>query len=115
MCGRWALIPAAMFGLTTTWSPASTARLIAAKDGTYTIEDLGSANGTYVNKQKITRTKIGPQDQILIAGEVVMPWPVPSLAKKIVNIGYDLTNDYRIDEDVVSGRHAKLIVDPMID
>lgn len=44
--------------------------LILAEDGVLSIRDLGSSNGTYVNKQKITQTTLNMGDLISLGGLV---------------------------------------------
>ena len=45
---------------------------IFSKDGTFMIEDLGSTNGTYLNRHKVTTpTQLGRGDQVKI-GKTVM-------------------------------------------
>lgn len=43
---------------------------IVVNDGTVTIKDLGAANGTFVNNQRIEKKQLNPGDQILV-GPVV--------------------------------------------
>ena len=37
-----------------------------AGDGTYVVHDLGSLNGTYVNRERIDETKLAPGDEVQI-------------------------------------------------
>lgn len=41
----------------------------------YIIEDLGSANGTLVNGQRVAVCKVSPSDSVRL-GDAVLPWPV---------------------------------------
>ena len=42
----------------------------------YTLEDLGSSNGTFVNGKRITGTvAVSPSDQVVLGKSVAFPWP----------------------------------------
>jgi len=47
------------------WASRQHARLSRERDGLW-VEDLGSSNGTYVNGQRITRTKVSSGDRLSI-------------------------------------------------
>ena len=44
---------------------------IAVEDGDIFLEDLGSTNGSFVNGEKISRTKLGEGDRILIGTSII--------------------------------------------
>lgn len=83
-------------------------RLTSDGDG-YTLEDLGSTNGTYVNGVRI----VGPvavtrADAITLGLTTPMPWPPEAEAPGTVSvrIGRDRDNDLVVDLPMVSGHHA---------
>ncbi len=85
-------------------------------DGTYSISDLGSRNGTYVNGKKIRFAALYYNDIVKI-GERIIPWQEYFLTKlgafsgKIIRqltIGRNADNDIVIPDEFVSGKHAVL-------
>ncbi len=99
-------------------------RLTRSADGTYTLEDLGSTNGTYVNGQRIHfETIVSRRDAITLGASVAMPWPnepaatgldsVTALpAPRMLRIGRDRDNDFVIDRPDVSSHHARVTIAP---
>jgi pSer/pThr/pTyr-binding forkhead associated (FHA) protein len=85
-------------------------RLAATGDG-YTIEDLGSTNGTYVNGARITtRYRVTRRDTITLGLNAPMPWPPEPAARSVVlTIGREPDNDFVINLLMVSGHHARVI------
>ena len=50
-------------------------RLSRTEEG-YTLEDLGSTNGTFVNGQRVgSRARVSPADRVTLGQNVPMPWP----------------------------------------
>jgi pSer/pThr/pTyr-binding forkhead associated (FHA) protein len=87
-------------------------RLIETGDG-YTLEDLGSSNGTYVNGQRITSaTRVSIADIITLGATVSMPWPEATASQnvRIIRIGRSADNDFVVDDARMSGHHARLII-----
>ncbi|MEM1226775.1 MAG: FHA domain-containing protein [Planctomycetota bacterium] len=83
------------------------------RDGdSYFIEDLNSSNGVFVAGNRIAkRTKLVPGVRVILAETVVMPWPVESLAKRVLRVGRRGDNDLQIEDPSVSSNHAVLIQD----
>lgn len=80
----------------------------------FVLEDLRSTNGTFVNGEKIVApTIVTAADEISLASQVPMPWPAAAETAKreTINIGRDSDNDVILDVLMVSGRHARLIVE----
>ena len=86
-------------------------RLSKTPDG-YLLEDLGSTNGTFHLGQRIEQAYVKPSDQIRLANQVTLPWPVREAAKRVISIGQSPSNDHQIDDPSVSGNHAELVIDP---
>lgn len=77
------------------------------------IEDLASRNGTFVGSERVaTKTHIAAGAKVRLADNVLMPWPVDSLAKVMIRIGRANTNDVVVADDSVSAKHAVLFRDP---
>src|SRR4051812_11596805 len=98
--------------------------LVRDADG-FSLEDLGSSNGTYVNGQRIaTRVRVGRGDAITLGANVPLPWPeeppagtqqpLPqpdaptalTLRGESMVIGREPDCDLVFEVPVVSGRHA---------
>ena len=87
-------------------------RLTEASNG-FLVEDLGSSNGTYVNRLRISMaTRVSAGDSITLGLTIPMPWPLvagtPGVS--VIRIGRDEYNNIVLDDPRVSGRHARLIV-----
>lgn len=90
-------------------------RLERQADG-FTLEDLGSTNGTFVNGLKLTPGKPSPVaygTRVTLGGQVEMPWPAvpagtaaPSGAPRRITIGRSPDSDLQIDLPIVSWNHA---------
>lgn len=94
-------------------------------DGVYTIEDLGSANGTYVEGRKIAASvRIQPNQPVTLGRNAAFPWEevlgnngflnspgAPPPGAKVIRIGRSPDNDVVIDYPTVSGYHARILVD----
>jgi diguanylate cyclase (GGDEF)-like protein len=52
------------------------ARIVRRPDGTFTIEDLGSTNGVYVNGERVEIADLTPGDQLQIGSDVVLRFSV---------------------------------------
>jgi len=88
-------------------------RLTSTPDG-YTLEDLGSTNGTYVNGTRITTScPVTRKDTITLGLNAPLPWPAePVSARSVVlTIGREPDNDFVIDLLMVSGHHARVTWD----
>jgi pSer/pThr/pTyr-binding forkhead associated (FHA) protein len=87
-------------------------RLTDTGDG-YTLEDLGSSNGTYVNGERISATAcVSIADIITLGATVPMPWPQTTASPnaRIIRIGRSADNDIVVDDARMSGHHARLII-----
>jgi pSer/pThr/pTyr-binding forkhead associated (FHA) protein len=85
-------------------------------DGGYTLEDLGSTNGTYVNGARIaarTPVRVAPGDAITLGQAIPMPWPSevagPGPGPKVLRIGREADNDFVVNLPTVSGHHARVV------
>jgi pSer/pThr/pTyr-binding forkhead associated (FHA) protein len=88
--------------------------LTETADG-YLIEDLGSSNGTFVNRMRIlSPTRVSASDSITLGMTILMPWPVVAGAPGVTvkRIGRDPDNDIVLNDPRVSGHHARLLVVP---
>jgi ABC-type multidrug transport system ATPase subunit/pSer/pThr/pTyr-binding forkhead associated (FHA) protein len=88
-------------------------------DGVYTLEDLGSTNGTYVDGEKILApTVVRPGQHITLGRNTPLPWPsseerIPSPLRTpgtTIRIGRDLDNDVVLSYPTISGHHARILV-----
>ncbi len=71
---------------------------ISAEDGEFFLEDLGSTNGSFVNGEKITRTKLAEGDRILIGTSII---------KVVASDGLGSVQDAKAQmQDVASARPA---------
>src|SRR6056297_3632335 len=98
------------------------------RDGSkFTIEDLGSTNGTYVNGRRVERpTIVTTADRITLGLSEPMPWPdgvqaansigdgtnPPPTRRQVVTIGRSPDNDIVLNGSNVSSRHARLTISP---
>ena len=74
----------------------------------YTVEDLRSTNGTFVNGQRITAaTRVTPRDAVTLGQGVGMPWP-ESEPRQVIMIGRAPDNDVVLNLPNISERHARL-------
>jgi pSer/pThr/pTyr-binding forkhead associated (FHA) protein len=89
-------------------------RLTRDADGRFTIEDVNSLNGTFVNGAKIDRPRqVDPGDAITLGILTPLRWPADAIeTPTVLTLGRDPENDVVIDLPIVSGRHAKLLWDP---
>lgn len=97
----------------------SHARATLHEDGIIQLEDLGSANGIYVNDKKISGpTQISTEDSIRLGNsQISLVW-VPSNSKtgsdgltqpfSSITIGRNLDNDLVINDSKVSRYHARI-------
>jgi ABC-type multidrug transport system ATPase subunit len=94
-------------------------RLVEQADG-FLVEDLGSTNGVYVAGQRILGSaRIARGDRVTLGVAVPMPWPggsrpappAPGPAPRIIRLGRDPGNDIVIDAPMISGQHARLILE----
>jgi hypothetical protein len=73
------------------------------------LDDLGATNGTFVDGVRITApTRVVPGEAVTLGKTLPMPWP-PDLARFIA-IGRLPDNEIVLDDQRVSGHHARLIV-----
>jgi pSer/pThr/pTyr-binding forkhead associated (FHA) protein len=99
------------------------ARIICA-DGVCTVEDLGSANGTFVNGERVSQAVLKPGSQLRL-GDVKLTYdappgqreegawlevggryhPVPTMG---ISVGRSSDNDIRLSDELVSRRHANI-------
>lgn len=89
-------------------------RLTRDADGRFTLEDLGSLNGTFVNGTRITRPeRAAPGDAITLGRVTPVRWPADATeTPTVLTLGRDTENDVVIDLPVVSGRHARVRWEP---
>jgi pSer/pThr/pTyr-binding forkhead associated (FHA) protein len=99
-------------------------RLSLRLDGTYTLEDLGSTNGTFVNGRRVQGvTPVRRQDTITLGQLQPIPWPAEPLpgpvavppapiATQVIRIGREPDNDVVIDGPEVSAHHARVQIAP---
>src|SRR5208337_4765601 len=103
-------------------------RLAHQTDG-FTVEDLGSTNGTYVNGAKIAPhapMHVPHEARVTLGGHILMPWPVapasPAAAGtprppvtpgsgRQITIGRDPKSTVQIDLPMVSWNHATIAVE----
>lgn len=88
--------------------------------GCWTLEDLGSTNGSFVNGVRVTGSKaVSPADRVTLGTAVPLPWPAAPaeadetlislpLAGQAIVIGRSPACDVVIDLPMVSSRHAIL-------
>ncbi|QDU88488.1 FHA domain protein [Pirellulimonas nuda] len=81
----------------------------------YTIEDLRSLNGTYVNGVPVTQTvQVLADDIVTLGRKTRIPWPLPEDCRQvelsIFSIGRSPDNDYVINDSSVSQHHAQLVM-----
>jgi pSer/pThr/pTyr-binding forkhead associated (FHA) protein len=96
-------------------------RLAWRGEGLFTVEDLGSTNGTFVNGRQVRgAVAVRRGDQVTLGQTVPMPWPPePSPAApdeapgaRVFRVGRDPGNDVVIDSPEVSARHARVLIAP---
>ena len=99
-------------------------RLSLRLDGTYTLEDLGSTNGTFVNGRRVQGvTPVRRQDMITLGQLQPIPWPpepppgpagvsLAPVVSKVIRIGREPDNDVVIDSPEVSAHHARVQIAP---
>ena len=88
----------------------------------YTLEDLNSSNGTYVNGVRIRQTvKVQPGQPITLGRHMPLPWdvildakaaPVPATPQaetKVIRVGRNPDNEIVLDTPAVSSHHARII------
>jgi ABC-type multidrug transport system ATPase subunit len=92
-------------------------RLTQTAEGEF-LEDLGSSNGTFVNGMRVRgRVRVHRSDRIMLGKRVPMPWPsdsppqAPPVSSRVITVGRARDNDVVIDDPVVSGRHARIVVE----
>ncbi|MBL0180991.1 MAG: FHA domain-containing protein [Chitinophagaceae bacterium] len=96
-------------------------------NGSYEVKDLGSSNGTFVNRQRITLHIIQPGDELMV-GSSRVDWQAAfqsslskktdtiiqedpfSKTRKTIMVGSSDDNDIVIDNSFVSAHHAKVSV-----
>lgn len=87
----------------------------------FLLEDLGSTNGTFVNRWRIAApVKISRRDVVTLGQTAPMPWPAPiqtadrpaarARGLRSIRIGREPDNDVVLDYPVVSGYHARITV-----
>lgn len=70
------------------------------------LEDLGSANGTYVAGERIASPRLVRRgDPVTLGHDTPLPWPLEVAS---ITIGRLPDNDVVIPLDMISGRHARL-------
>jgi pSer/pThr/pTyr-binding forkhead associated (FHA) protein len=96
-------------------------RLCRRPDGSYTVEDLGSTNGTFVNgRQVVTLTPVRRQDAVTLGLSVPFPWPdepadsraTSPEGSRVLRVGREADNDVVIDDPQVSCHHARVLIAP---
>lgn len=80
----------------------------------FSVEDLGSSNGTFVNGRRVTHvTLLDEADAITLGRDVALSLPPVSDVGsecRVITIGAAPDNDHVIDDPVVSGYHARLLI-----
>jgi pSer/pThr/pTyr-binding forkhead associated (FHA) protein len=87
-------------------------RITQEDDYTY-LEDLESAQGTFVNGKRLTAPMpICRADKILVADAALLPWPpqIPVVNERLIRIGAGPDNDVVLDFPMISWRHAVIRV-----
>jgi pSer/pThr/pTyr-binding forkhead associated (FHA) protein len=82
-------------------------------DGNFTLEDLNSRNGTFVNGQQIAaRVTVRAGDAITLGQQTPVAWPTapPRRTEAAITIGRDPRCDVSLAGASVSDRHAVLFV-----
>ena len=82
-------------------------------DGAFTLEDLNSRNGTFVNGQRITgRVIVCASDSITLGQQTPVAWPAaaPRRTQAAITIGRDPNCDFTLSGETVSDRHALLVL-----
>lgn len=103
------------------------------QSGAYTISDEQSRNGTYLNGQRISISRVSPGDIIRLANVEMLDWnkvlaafsggrqnpapqqqysPSPAYGGRRIRIGRAPDNDIVFSQEDVSRHHAELVVDP---
>jgi len=96
----------------------------------FTLEDLGSTNGTFVNEQRIAPhqlVRVNRQDKITLGRNAAMPWPPETPANdsgarrsgrtlvqestRVITIGRAPTNTQVLDFPMISWEHARITED----
>ncbi len=93
------------------------------REGRYLLTDLSSTNGTFVNGRQIdSPVMVGKSDVIMLGANVAFPWqmvgereiektaPFKRMSKEI-RIGAAEDNDIVLNYPMISGHHAKLLLD----
>lgn len=84
-----------------------------AGGGRYRLKDLGSANGTFVNRARVTEATIGPNDEVLLGSfplklaEVLPAIDAAGAAGGTITIGRAPGNTVVINDTRVSSAHAR--------
>lgn len=87
-------------------------RLVRDTDG-YTVEDLSSTNGTWVNGERITAVRrVSKKDAITLGQSVPLRWPEvkSKVSARTISIGRLPDNDIVYDDPMVSGHHAEITI-----
>lgn len=79
----------------------------------FTVEDLGSTNGTFVQGHRIdSPTLIGPESVVTLGTIQPIPWPTEAGAIRVITFGANAANQLVLSEAGVSSFHGRLIVGP---
>ncbi len=109
---------------------------ISYQGGVYTLSDNQSRNGTYLNGQKISISRVAPGDKIRLANAEILDWnaitaafsggaspgyaasaprqyqPQRPSGGRVIRIGRASDNDIVYSQQDVSRHHAELVLDP---
>lgn len=84
----------------------------------FTLEDLGSTNGTYIDESRLPPRQPTPvrlQQRVTLGLEVAMPWPGhdaasrPGVSSRAIRIGRSPDSDIVLDYPVISWEHARVV------
>lgn len=91
--------------------------LIAYADGTYTVEDLGSTNGTWLNRRRLTpgqRFPLHADDQIWLGPLKLLFCPTPPASQEKVTLVLQIGNNLMAPEQIMTPQFLLTTVGPYL-